>query len=191
MSRYLTRARAGLGRTPRPLALLLVVVAVVGVCWALTEPAWLAPDEPSHYAYAESLAARLSLPSGTDRSALSSDQIAAEIASGGNRTNTFSQVAKGSWDPAADAAYRRIAGRLSKTDGGGSDSADSNPPLYYLYADLGYWAAWGGNAYDRLYAMRLASVLLLLATTVGACARRSWVFSRCRHSSPRWSTPTR
>ena len=61
----------------------------------------------------------------------------------------------------------------SRTDGGGFNPAASNPPLYYIYADLAYWATSGGNAFDRYYAMRLWGISLLVLTVVGA-----WLLDR-------------
>ena len=47
---------------PRPLTLLLVAVAVVGVTWALLLPPGQAPDEPAHIGYAQVLAEDFRLP---------------------------------------------------------------------------------------------------------------------------------
>ena len=164
---------------PRPLRPLLACVAVFGVAWALVTPPWQAPDEALHYAYSESLGARLALPGG-DRPLLSSDQSAAEVAVGAGRIEGSAVEAHPAWTSAPREAYD--AGPApSRVDGGGTSGASVNPPLYYLVSDLGYWAAWTGDAYDRLYAMRLVGVLLLLASAVGAWLLAGEVLGRrCR-----------
>ena len=47
----------------------------------------------------------------------------------------------------------------------GPNPARANPPLYYLWESIPYLAASGGDFFDRLYAMRLWSVVLLLVAT--------------------------
>src|SRR5207302_11110880 len=41
-----------------------------------------------------------------------------------------------------------------------------DPPLFYLYSDLAYWATYGGNVLDRYYAMRTWGIGLLVLTVV-------------------------
>src|SRR4029453_16666390 len=53
-------------RLPRPLALLLAAVGIVGVAWALFLPPFQAPDENSHFAYVQTLDEEFELP-GDDR----------------------------------------------------------------------------------------------------------------------------
>lgn len=151
-------------RVPRPLALLLATVACFGLAWALLVPPWQAPDTPSHYAYVESLAARGALPGEKGRSTQSSDQTAADVAVGATRIAFAAPTDQPSWDPAVDRAYRRAAGHLSRSDGGGPNLTAINPPLYYLFAGAGYLAASGGDTFDRLGAIQISGVLLLLLT---------------------------
>src|SRR5262245_10101841 len=51
-------------RPPLPLALLLLVVAVFGIAWSLMTPAWEAPDEIAHFAYAQTIVENGRLPGG-------------------------------------------------------------------------------------------------------------------------------
>ena len=55
-----------------------------------------------------------------------------------------------------------------------------NPPLYYPYAAIAYLLDHGGTAFGRLYAMRIAGVLLLALTTLGAWLLAGEVFGRRR-----------
>ena len=67
------------------------------------------------------------------------------------------------WDAWLD--YDRGLGHAGRADGGGPNPASSNPPLYYLYASLGYRAASGGDLFARMLASRLVSALLLIVTS--------------------------
>jgi 4-amino-4-deoxy-L-arabinose transferase-like glycosyltransferase len=144
------------------------VVAIFGVAWALLVPPWQSPDTPSHYAYSESLAARQALPGTKGRPEVSSNQLAADTAVGASRIAFSAPEAQPNWNAAADRAYRRTASHLSRSDGGGPNTAAVNPPLYYLFSDAGYLAIVGGDTFDRLYAIQIWDVLLLLVTVVGA-----------------------
>jgi 4-amino-4-deoxy-L-arabinose transferase-like glycosyltransferase len=162
------RARRALSGAPRSLLALLAAVAVFAVTWALLVPPWQSPDTPSHFAYAESLAERQALPGAKDRLGASSDQSAADAAVGASRIAFYARVAQPSWSASADRAYRSSAGHLARSNGGGPNAAAVNPPLYYLYADVGYLAATGGDEFDRLYTMQIWGVTLLLLTVVAA-----------------------
>jgi 4-amino-4-deoxy-L-arabinose transferase-like glycosyltransferase len=169
-----------LAAMPRSLAALLAAVAVFGVAWALLVPPWQSPDTPSHYAYAESLATRDALPGDSHSQGASSNQEAADAAVGASRIAFSTPEAQPNWDPAADRAYREAAGHLSRSNGGGPNAAAVNPPLYYLYADIGYLAAIGGDAFDRVYAMQIWGVVLLLLTVFGAWLLTGEVLGRQR-----------
>jgi hypothetical protein len=145
----------------------MVTVTVVGIVWALLVPPWQTPDETVHYAHAERLAEGLRmvrLPrSGGTGNFKSTDQMIADDAVRATITGFYPQSAPPEWNPQAWAAYRaRERTRpLSRSDGGGPNPAASNPPLSYLYADIGYFVDYRGTAFGRLYTMRLWSVLLV------------------------------
>src|SRR6266511_4332832 len=156
---------------PRPLVLLLLAVAVVGTAWALLDPPWQPPDEPAHFGYAQLVAERFDLPGSDPGRVFSTEQDLAM-----ERSNTDQTAAvlatKPEWSRGAFEAWRRADERLgdgARGDGGGAEGgranpARTNPPLYYLYEAVPYLAASGGDVFDRLYLMRLWSVLLLLVT---------------------------
>lgn len=154
---------------PRPLAALLVIVAVVGLCWTITVSPWQSPDELDHYAYAQNLAENFAIPGAANRSEDSSDEHAADAAVGASRGAFFPTSAPPDWNRSEYAAYlaaERSRARPTPVDGGGPNGASSNPPTYYLYADIGYLLDHGGTAFGRLYAMRAMGIVLLLLTTV-------------------------
>jgi 4-amino-4-deoxy-L-arabinose transferase-like glycosyltransferase len=175
------RLRRRVRTVPPPLAALAALVAIFGVTWALLVPPWQSPDEPQHFAYAESIAQRLALPGDKDRPAFSGAQRLADAAVGASRDAFYPQAAPPDWSAGDYSRYESAArGNPSSSDGGGPNSASSNPPLYYLYADLAYGVASGGNAFDRLYAMRIWGVALLVLTIVAAWLLAGEVLGRRR-----------
>lgn len=156
---------------PKSLAALLAIVAIVGLAWALVVPPWQSPDEVAHFAYAESLAESFTLPGIPGRPEVSSDQDLADVAVGASRGSFYPQSSPPDWSRSDYAAYlarEHGANPPSKSNGEGPNSASSNPPLYYLFADVGYLIDHAGTAFGRLYAIRISGVLLLILTTVGA-----------------------
>jgi 4-amino-4-deoxy-L-arabinose transferase-like glycosyltransferase len=156
---------------PRGLLLLLGIVAVIGVSWALIVPPWQSPDEVAHYGYAESLADNFALPGQPGQPGISSDQSVADSAVGASRGAFYPATSPPDWSRADyDAYLATVHGPdpPAKGDGSGPNPASQNPPLYYLYADIGYLLDKGGTAFGRLYAMRLVGVALLLTTTLAA-----------------------
>jgi len=170
------------GRLPGPLAALLVIVAIFGVAWALIVPPWQSPDEIEHFAYAQSLATRLALPGDPQRQPFSGDQLLADGAVGASSLAFNVGPVRPDWSAQHYAGYLAQARQHpSQSDGGGPNPQAVNPPLFYLYSDLAYWAASGSdNAFTRLYAMQLWGVLLLLANVVAAWLLAGEAFGRLR-----------
>ncbi|HWD63683.1 MAG TPA: DUF2142 domain-containing protein [Solirubrobacteraceae bacterium] len=156
---------------PKSLPLLLAIVVVAGLCWALAVPPWQSPDELDHFAYAETLAENFSIPGTAGRQEDSSDESFADHSVGASRGAFYPGASPPEWSRSAYDAYLAVEqGRdpPARGDGGGLSGADQNPPLYYLFADIGYLLDHGGTAFGRLYAMRLWGVLLLAVTTSAA-----------------------
>jgi 4-amino-4-deoxy-L-arabinose transferase-like glycosyltransferase len=91
-----------------------------------------------------------------------------------------SPEAKPTWDPRFAAAGRAVAERLSNTNGGGPTDAAGYPPLYYATAAPAYLASVGGDPFDRMNAVQLWGVLLLLASATGAWLLAGEVLGRRR-----------
>jgi 4-amino-4-deoxy-L-arabinose transferase-like glycosyltransferase len=160
---------------PRPLLLLLGAVAVVGVAWALLVPPWQAPDEASHFGYTQSLMERSQRPDRLPGRLFSTEQQLAE-------DRTDADLLPGNLEarfPWSEGVYRkwrdadREIGDAGRGNGGHAgiggaqpNPAINNPPLYYAYSGVAYTAGSAGDVFDRLYLMRLWSMLLLAVSVV-------------------------
>jgi 4-amino-4-deoxy-L-arabinose transferase-like glycosyltransferase len=162
-------------RIPRPLALLLVVVALFGVTWALITPAWQSPDEDVHFSYTQTLGELGRLPGGHGRS-VSTEELRAARATNVDPTVFFTYSQPEPSRGAFDAWLRSDQG--APNDGGGSSSASAYPPAYYLYETIPYLLAKSGTIFDRLYLMRIFSVFWLLVSTTAAWLLAGEVFGR-------------
>jgi len=164
------------------LAPLLLAVLVLGSAWALLSPPFQAPDETTHFAYAQTLAERGTTPGDPGRATFSTEQRLAQDAAGTDRA-ALALPGRTTWSPAVEARWRAAQARLpegARGDGGGPNPASLNPPLYYAYGALPYLAASGGDIFDRLHLMRLASALLALVTVAGTWLLAGEVFGRDR-----------
>lgn len=168
--------------TPRSLIALLAAVFLVAVAWALLVPAFQAPDENAHFGYVQSVADGGRLPGDASRRRFSTEQgLASALLRAGQTQGR--RASRPEWDPDVYRRWQRQDGALTgaaRRDGGGDDPASSNPPVYYLYEAVAYVAAGAGDIFDRLFAMRLASLLWLLVTTAGTWLLAGEVFGRRR-----------
>lgn len=177
------RARDAARRVPASLATLLAVVLVLGVTWTLVVPPFQAPDEQSHFGCVQSLAAGPGLPGkATGHQPFSAEQLSSQNLSNSDQTAS-NLVAKPTWSVEVWKRWERedASGALSRSDGGGpGNPAGSNPPLYYLYEAVPYELFSGGDFFSRVTAMRIASMLWLLVTVVGAWLLAGELFRRNR-----------
>jgi len=177
------RLRAAQRAVPAPLAALLAAVVLVGVTWALLVPPFQAPDEQSHFGYVQSLVDGPGLPGDLNRPGFSTELLRARDAANSDQTAALPAV-KPTWSAAEWRGWQAEDERLpddSRGDGGGiGNPAWSNPPLYYLYAAVPYAIASGGDLFARVTLVRLASVLSLLVTALGAWLLAGEVLGRDR-----------
>lgn len=179
-----TRLRGGLRRVPVPLAAVLLVAFAFSLTWALVEPPWQSPDEQVHFAYAQELASDGALPGNAHKQTFSTDQGLALQATDLNGVALHAQV-PAVWDPALVRAWKAQQARLpasQRHDGGGPNSAEPNPPLYYALLAPPYWlaSATGGTVIDHMYGMRVWSGLLLLLTVTATWLLAGELFGRRR-----------
>ena len=161
-----------LRRVPGPLAILLVVAAVQALAWCIALPGLQGPDEVSHFAYVQRIVEKGEIPwePGTETTAPGTRPYSTEVFTALKQAELLPLAAnlgaRAAWTPADEAVWRaRDRGRADRKDGGFT-SALKNPPVYYLYDAVPYAVAKQGTFFDRLFAMRLANIPLLLATIV-------------------------
>lgn len=164
------------------LAPLLTAVLLLGVAWAVLTPPLQAPDETTHFAYAQALAERGTSPGDPGRATFSTEQRLLQDAAA-TQSPALTPSGRPTWSAAAAARWRRAEAALpreARGDGGGPNPASLNPPLYYAYGALSYWAGSGTTMVDRLRLMRLASFLFALVTVVGTWLLAGEAFGRDR-----------
>jgi len=159
-------------RVPRPLGLLLVCAALLSAAWAFFTPPWQGPDETMHYGYVESLAQRHARPGLEKGQLFSSQQRLSMRASNADKLISISN-GRPQWSKAEADRYDDRAQDAPTGNGGGArkgsyNLARNNPPTFYVL-ELPAYAAGSvhGGVNARLYLMRLATILSLLATIVG------------------------
>jgi hypothetical protein len=162
-----------LGRIPRPLLAVLCVVAVAGVAWTFAVPALQGADEGAHFAYVQKIADAHTIPWRGQDDGLLESAFAPSVSSeqrlawlwAGLEPLRGNLAARPLWTKEDERIWARQAATLTaadRRDGVGSE-ANRNPPLYYLSAVIPYEIA-RGSFFDRLYALRLYNVVLLLVT---------------------------
>jgi len=158
---------------PAPLALVLVAAVVAACGWALLLPPFQGPDEAEHFAYVQHLAETGKAPSSTEYAGAGSHSSEQTAAMDGLGLRMLMAVpdARPFWNPVdlgAWRAFERDATHRQRADGEGLNPIAKNPPLYYAYEALAYRASPDRSLFGRLFATRLANVLLFLAAVVCA-----------------------
>ncbi|MFL5819781.1 MAG: DUF2142 domain-containing protein [Solirubrobacteraceae bacterium] len=158
---------------PTPLRALLGAVLVTGVAWALLVPPAETPDEPVHVAYVQTLAEtghKAIREARRGHDVFSTEQKLARRLSN-YEAPIYQPSVRPEWRAAAFARWRERQRRLpasARRDGGVSNSAGGNPPLYYAWEAIAYRATAGAGLFTRWYAMRLWSVVLLAIAVVAS-----------------------
>ncbi len=147
---------------PRPLLVLTLAVLCHNIAWIVALPAWQGPDESSHYAYVERLAADHTLMRFDDRAELpaNSDAVNASLARTGLNALRF-RLSPRPFGAASDdlISFPLERSGLSQHNAG-SLGANSYPPAYYVAALPFYELPWLDRATERDYTIRLLSALL-------------------------------
>src|SRR3954470_8652409 len=143
-------------RPPAPLLALLGVVATLVVAGGLVSPPFQAPDETEHFSYVQTLAELHRLPGGAGQ------PYSTELSHATDVTN----LVQATVDPYATPDWPRLRADVwgatdtgSRTDGGGTNTASTYPPLYYGLEAIAYRAAADGHVFTRLSVVRLTSGL--------------------------------
>jgi hypothetical protein len=158
--------------SPGRAALAVAVVATLNAsAWALITPAWHGPDEPDHFAYAQTLAELGETPDKqqSNAPAFSTNEVVALDA-----TNTYAVVGlvdtRPPWLAVAEDRYGALADTPAPEDDGGGYlfSTSTHLPGYYGLTVPAYLATDSSSTFSELTAMRLVSALL--AAVAALCA---------------------
>jgi 4-amino-4-deoxy-L-arabinose transferase-like glycosyltransferase len=160
-------------RIPRPLLAILAVVLVAGLAWTFAVPPLQGADESAHFSYVQEIADAHEIPwrdktKGTldaDFAPAVSSELRTAWVWAGLEPLRGNLAARPLWTKQDERIWAREDAKLgpdAKKDAVGSQ-VFRNPPLYYLTAVVPYEIA-RGTFFDRLYAMRLWGVALLLVT---------------------------
>jgi 4-amino-4-deoxy-L-arabinose transferase-like glycosyltransferase len=159
-------------RRLRPVLAVALIAFVNAGSWALITPAFNAPDEPSHFAYAQYFAETGHAPARAPdaRPAYSSEQTLAL-----NAVDIYSQISqplgRPPWLQANQAQWERETATVPHHagDGGGyTEAASPHQPAYYALLAPAYLLVHSQSTFSQLTAMRLVSALL--GAVVAACA---------------------
>jgi len=164
---------------PFPLAALLALSVCLGATWAILVPAFNAPDETLHFAYAQVLAERFDLPGDPELPAFSTEQSRGADVLNADQTAGQPGV-KPEWSADLEARWRAEDARLAADDGGGPTAAALNPPMAYLWNALGYRAAQPGTLFDHLLGARAGTLIWLPVTVLAVWLLAGEVFGRRR-----------
>jgi 4-amino-4-deoxy-L-arabinose transferase-like glycosyltransferase len=157
----------------------MAVSLLLAVTWAFVLPAFQAPDEQSHFSYAQTLAARHKRPGEEGRKffstqleqgikAVNSDQVAGQL------------PVKPEWDPIIEEEWAATQAQAPDDDGGGPGPATAYPPTAYAWQAIGYAAGSGGSIWDELLGARLMTGLWLPITVLGTWLLAGEVLGRRR-----------
>src|SRR3954451_13761200 len=165
------RARSLLRSLAQPLPILLAITALQGVCWATFTAPFQGPDEVAHAAYTQNLAENGKPPQFGTGNGAESTQVGDALYYLGLRATQGLPMMRPAWSVPDQRTWESIAAGLaegSRANSGGPNAVAKNPPLYYLYAAVPYLATRHSGVFHWFYAVRLASVLLLMATVAFA-----------------------
>jgi hypothetical protein len=159
-------------RVFRPALAVALIAFVNAASWALITPAFNAPDEPSHFAYAQYFAETGHAPARAPdpRPPYSTDEVLAL-----NATDLYSQISVADGRPpwlaieqASLTRERASAPHPGDNGGGYTEAASPHQPAYYALLAPAYALVHSASTFSQLTAMRFVSALL--GALVAACA---------------------
>jgi hypothetical protein len=157
--RPVRRPLRALRRVPRAAWTCALIATLSAACWSLITPPFQAPDEPSHFAYAQLLAETGRLPDSSS-GAVSQDEVTVMKALHQYEIQWHSQVPTFTSPTAQSELHEALSLPLNRVGPGAAGVAASEPPLYYAVASIPYDLGAGGTLLDQLELMRLLSALL-------------------------------
>ena len=173
-----------------PLTLLLVAAALNVLSWIILIPVWQYPDEQAHFAQVQRVAEVGNSLYGnsafdTSREVAISEEILGTARDGmGNNKFTYHPEAKLTYQNSQDNPGEHEISSLPKSARSEfvKREATVNPPLYYNLAALVYKLFSWGDLFTRVYAIRIFSALIFLATVFVAYKIGTLIF-KSQHMS--------
>jgi hypothetical protein len=159
------------------LGLLAAALLLKGLVWSMTLPPFDAPDEPSHFVYAQLLALRGQLPvssraldAGPDVVALTNDVAVPSVPPGAPSARFYPDRL----GPGVDGSGEAQATALAAAPGRGNPAAEYGPVTYAMYAVPIRLAA-GAGIVAEVAAARLVAVLMGVAAGIAVV----WLAREC------------
>jgi hypothetical protein len=175
--RRLDPARRALRAIPRAAWACALVASLSAACWSVITPPFQAPDEPSHFAYAQLLAETGRLPD-SNSGAVSKEEAIVMKGLHQSEVEWHSETQTITSQSAQRELQEDLTLPLDRTGEGGAGVAASEPPLYYALATIPYDLGSSGTLLDSLALMRLLSALMAGVTAL-------FVFLFVRETLPR------
>lgn len=157
----------------------MVTGLLLAVTWAVTLPAFQAPDEQSHFTYVQSIGERFALP-GEEGRAFFSTELSQGITAVNSDQVAAQKEVRPEWSDRTEDTWAATQATAARDDGGGSGPASNYPPTAYAWEALGYLAASGGTVFDALLGARLMSALWVPITVLATWLLAGEVFGRRR-----------
>lgn len=164
-----SRAGSRLRAAPAPLALLLIVAAVMSVAWNVSLPAFQGPDEAGHFAYVQHLAETGHLQTVTTGGSPSSTAEYEALTVLNLQPLTGNLSGRPAWGAADLKLWQQTERALpagSSGNGAGPNPLAKNPPLYYALMSVPYDIFSGLPLLKRIVVLRLFNALCFLVTVL-------------------------
>ena len=155
---------------PKLLKLLLIAAFPNALSWIILIPIWQYPDEQAHFAQVQDVAELRKRPvGGYDTSyeiAFSEKLFGTERDRFGNNKFTYHPEYRLDYSTNLYGLYEKEITTLPKSSRSQlvKNEATLNPPLYYFLGSLAYRLVNNGSLFDRVYAVRIMSAIIFLAT---------------------------
>ena len=155
---------------PKLLTLLLIAAFFNALVWILLIPIWQYPDEQAHFAQVQDLAELGYVPAkGHDTSeeiSISEKIFGTERDGFGNNRYTYHPEFNINYSENNIGPYEDYIESLSESSRTNlvKKEATHNPPLYYFSGSIFYKVFGWGDLFTRVYAVRVMSAILFLAT---------------------------
>lgn len=150
--------------------LFFITIALFALCWIILIPIWQYPDEQAHFAQVQNIAESSRSPvSGKNTSVeiVQSEKILkTERDENGNNSYTYHPEFNIEYTNSYFGKNEIYLANLDKSQRTilVKQEATANPPLYYITSSLVYKIFYEGSLIDRVYAVRVLSLLYYLFT---------------------------